>query len=186
MDVQNPALVFPVTFCCNCGDPNCANEVQDTRITRFFGIGGSETTFHLPIPVCAACRRTTRRRPAGFFGRLFVLVLSIGVLFVSLLFLSSHVQVPLWINLHSFAISVALGFILTIVFYRLRRPTPPRTSFYQPVRIKSADVQITGPMAGGGHVVYMKLAFTNPEYLALFADANRDAIQSGHLAAVRA
>ena len=186
MDVQNPALVFPANFCCNCGDTNCVNEVQDTRITRFFGIGGTETTFHLPIPVCAACRRTTRRRPAGFFGRLLVLVLVTATLFVSLLFLSSHVQVPLWINLHSFAISVTLGIILTIVFYRMRRPTPPRTSFYQPVRIKNADVQITGPMSGGGQVVYMKLAFTNPEYLTLFTDANRDAIQSGRLAAVRA
>lgn len=186
MDVPTPALVFPATFCCNCGDTRCENEVQDTRITRFFGIGGSDTTFHLPIPVCANCRRSTRRRPAGFFGRLLVLVLLIALLFVSLLFLSSHVQVPLWINLHSFAISVTLGIILTIVFYRMRRATPPRTSFYQPVRIKNADVQITGPMSGGGHVVYMKLAFTNPEYLALFADANRDAIQSGRLAVVRA
>jgi len=184
MDVENPALVFPATFCCNCGDTNCRNEVQDTRITRFFGIGGSETTFHLPIPVCDACRRTTRRRPAGFFSRLFVLVLVIGALFGSLLYW--HVHVPLWISLHSFAVSVTLGIILTFVFYRLRRPAPPRTSFYQPVRIKGADVQITGPMSGGGHVVYMKLAFTNPEYLALFADANRDAIQSGRLAAVRA
>jgi len=186
MEVPNPALVFPANFCCNCGNPQCASEVQDTRITRFFGIGGTDTAFHLPIPVCAACRRTTRRRPAGFFGRLLVLALVVATLFVSLLILSSHVQLPLWINLHSFAISVTVGIILTILFYRMRRPTPPRTSFYQPVRIKNADVQITGPMSGGGHVVYMKLAFTNPEYLALFADANREAIQSGRLAAVSA
>ncbi len=186
MDVENPALVFPATFCCNCGDTNCANEVQDTRISRHFAIGGTATTFHLQIPVCAVCRRTTRRRPAGFLWRLLVLGLVIATLFVALLILSSHAQLPLWISLHSFTISVVLGLIITTMFYRMRRPAPPRTSFYQPVRIKSADVQIIGPMSGGGHVAYMKLAFTNPDYLALFADANRDAIQSGRLSAVRA
>jgi len=186
MDVQNPALVFPANFCCNCGDTNCTNEVQDTRVFRHFSIGGTVTTFHLPIPVCASCRRTTRRRPAGFLWRLLVLSLVIATLFATLLILSSHVQLPLWINLHSFAISVVLGLVITTFFYRMRRPTLPRTSFYQPVRIKNADVQITGLMNGPGQVAYMKLAFTNADYLALFVEANRDAIQAGRLAAVRA
>src|SRR5215510_14560840 len=109
MDVENPALVFPANFCCNCGNTQCVSEVQDTRITRFFGIGGTDTTYHLHIPVCATCRRTTRRRPAGFFRALLVLALVIATLFVAMLILSSHVQLPLWINLHSFAISVTLG-----------------------------------------------------------------------------
>jgi len=41
MEVQSPALVFPTGFCCNCGDTNCVAEAQDTRVTRYFGIGGT-------------------------------------------------------------------------------------------------------------------------------------------------
>jgi hypothetical protein len=186
MEVQSPALTFPTAFCCNCGDLNCLNEVQDTRITRFFGIGGTETTFKLPIPVCVACRKTTRRRPAGFFGRLLVSGVLIGAWFLALIALGSYIVWPLWIGDHLFAISVLLGLVTTLVFYRLRRAKPPKTSFYQPVRIKEANVQFAGVMSGSGQVMFMKLAFTNPDYLNVFTQANRDAIQAGHISVVRA
>jgi hypothetical protein len=54
------------------------------------------------------------------------------------------------------------------------------------VRIKEANVQLTDLMSGAGHVAFMKLAFTNPNYLNIFVDANRDAIKAGHLAVVKA
>jgi hypothetical protein len=186
MDVQSPALQFPTGFCCNCGDTNCVNEVQDTRITRYFGIGGTETTFHLAVPVCAACRRTTRRRPPGFFGRLLVFGVLIGAWFLGLVLLANPQTWPLWITDHLFVISVVLGLATTIVFYRLRRAKPPQTSFYQPVHIKEANVQFAGLMGGPGQVMYMKLAFTNPDYLNAFSNANREAIQAGHLSVTRA
>ncbi len=72
------------------------------------------------------------------------------------------------------------------MFYRLRRAQPPKTSFYQPVRIKVANVQFAGIMSGPGQVAFMKLAFTNPDYLNVFAQANREAIQAGTIAVVRA
>lgn len=186
IEVQSPALLFPTGFCCNCGDTNCTNEVQDTRVTRFFGIGGTETTFRLAVPVCAACRRTTRRRPAGFFGRLLVFAVLVCAWFLASMLLGSYIAWPLWIADHRFAISVGLGLLTTVVFYRLRRAKPPRTSFYQPVRIKEANVQFAGLMGGPGQVVYMKLAFTNPDYLNVFSNANREAIQAGHVSVVRA
>jgi hypothetical protein len=185
MEVQSPALVFPTGFCCNCGDTNCVAEAQDTRVTRYFGIGGTETTFHLSVPVCAACRKTTRRRPAGFFSRLLVFGLLVCAWFLALVLLGSPTWPP-WIVDHMFEISVALGLVVTVIFYRLRRARPPRTSFYQPVRIKEARVLFAGLMSGPGQVVFMKLAFTNPDYLNVFTNANRDAIQAGHLAVVRA
>ena len=40
-------------------------------------------------------------------------------------------------------------------------------------------------MSGPGAVAFMKLAFTNPDYLNVFVNANRDAINAGHLAVVR-
>ena len=185
-EVQSPALVFPTGFCCNCGDTHCANEVQDTRITRFFGIGNTETTFQLAVPVCEACRRTTRRRPAGFFSRLLVTGVSIVAWWLALYLLGNSITWPLWIANHLFSISVALGLVTAIVFYRLRRAKPPRTSFYQPVRIKDANVQFAGLMGGPGQVVYMKLAFTNPDYLNVFSNANRETIAAGHVTVTRA
>jgi hypothetical protein len=186
MQVESPQLNFPRMFCCNCGDTNCVVEIQDTRVTRYFGIGGTETTFRLPVPVCAACRRSTRRRPQGFFAKLLIVALGTGVAFLALLMLGSTVALPLWIADHLFALSVGLALAVMIGVWRLRRPKPPKTSFYQPVRIKEANVQLTELMSGAGHVAYMKLAFTNPDYLNVFVNANREAIAAGHLAAVKA
>ncbi len=95
------------------------------------------------------------------------------------------VALPLWID-YMTAGSVLLGIVLTIVFYRLRRPKPPQTSFYQPVRIKEARLQFAGLMAGAGQVAYMKLAFTNPDYLNVFTNANQEAIKARHIAVVKA
>jgi hypothetical protein len=186
MQVHSPALLFPTGFCCNCRDTNCVNELQDTRVTRYFGFGGTETTFQLSVPVCAACRKSTRRRPAGFFGRLLVLAVLVCAWFLALILLGSYITWPLWIADHMLAISAVLGLVVTVVFYRMRRARPPKTSFYQPVRIKEANVHFAGIMSGPGQVVFLKLAFTNPDYLNVFSNANRDAIQSGLLSVVRA
>jgi len=135
--------------------------------------------------VCAGCRRTTKRRPAGFFSRVAVLLLVTAILFGISLTLVTTVALPLWID-YMTAGSVLLGIVLTIVFYRLRRPKPPQTSFYQPVRIKEARLQFAGLMAGAGQVAYMKLAFTNPDYLNVFTNANQEAIKARHIAVVKA
>jgi hypothetical protein len=185
MEVESPQLGFPASFCCNCGATDCQTEIQETRVTRFFKIGRTDTTFKLSVPVCAECRRSTKRRPAGFFSRLGVLLLITAVLFGLSLTLVNTVALPLWIDYLS-AGSVLLGLILTFVFYRLRRPKPPQTSFYQPVRIKEARLQFTGLMAGAGHVGYMKLAFTNPDYLNVFVDANQEAIRAKQVSVVKA
>jgi len=103
-----------------------------------------------------------------------------------LVLLGTTVELPLWIGEHMFAISGVVALALMIVVWRLRRPKPPKTSFYQPVRIKEANVQLTDLMSGAGHVAFMKLAFTNPDYLNVFVNANRDAIKAGHLVVVKA
>lgn len=186
MQLQVPTMGFPESFCCNCGDPNCMNELQDTRVTRYFGLGGSESTFKLPVPVCAVCRRSTRRRPSGFFAKLLVLAICICVFFLGLLALGSYVVLPLWMSDHLFWHSVALAVLAWIIVYRLRRPRPPQTSFYQPVRIKAVDMRVVDVSAGHGQVAFMKLAFTNEAYLQEFANANSAAIAAGYLAVVKA
>jgi len=185
-EVVSPGLVFPTNFCCNCGAMDCTVENQDTRVTRYFGIYGTETTFHLALPVCATCRRTLRRRPAGFFSRLLVFMLMVaGWLLVGWL-LQRSVTLPLWMVEYRFTIGLVLGFITTGIFYYLRRARPPRTSFYQPVRIKQASVQFSEVMSGPGQVGYLKLAFTNPDYLHAFTHANEDAIRARRVAVARA
>ncbi len=186
MDAPTPNLSFPTSFCCNCGDLTCQGVVQDTRVTRFFGIRGTESTFHLTLPVCAGCRKTLRRRPPGFFSILFVLVLGVAMPWLLLYLLANPApQPPSWIDAHRLWISVVLGVIALFTFYRLRRAKPPRTSFYQPVRIKQAKVQFGGVMGGPGHVAFLKLGFTNPDYLNSFINANGDAIKAGHVSVVR-
>ena len=185
MEVESPQLGFPASFCCNCGATQCQNEIQETRISRFFGIARTDTTFKLSVPVCAECRRSIRRRPAGFFSRLGVLLLLTTIFLGICLALGTTAALPLWIGYMTGG-SVLLALILTIVFYRLRRPKPPQTSFYQPVRIKEARLQFSGLMAGAGHVGFMKLAFTNPDYLNVFVDANQEAIRAKRLAVVKA
>ncbi len=183
MQIEPPGLNFPATFCCNCGDIDCVAEIQDTRVTRYFGIGGVETTFNLAIPICAACRKTTRRRPSGWFARLLVWGVVTGVTFGGLLAWGNYTAFPLWMSEHLFAISAGLALALVILFYRFRRPSPPQTSFYQPVRIKQANVQFG---EGYGRVAFMKLAFTNSDYLNVFTTANREGIDSRRIAAVKA
>lgn len=179
----NALLNFPATFCCNCGDTNCMTEIQDTRVTRYFGLGGVETTFQLPIPICAACLKTTRRRPSGWFSRLLVWAVATCLLFFAFILIGQRFTLPLWAAEHLFAIAAGVSFVLVLLFYRLRRPRPPQTSYYQPVRIKVASVNFGD---ASGQVSFMKLAFTNHEYLNVFTTANRAAIQAKTLAAVKA
>lgn len=184
MQLQNPPLVFPTAFCCNCGNTDCALEIQDTRVTRFFGIGGEETTFHLPLPICAGCRRTLRRRPPGFFSRLLTLgLLVVGWMLVLIAF-GASLRLPTMVVDHRFIVSAVLGLICAVIFYRLRRARSPRTSFHQPVRIRDARVRIVPGDSEPGSVSYLKLAFTNSDYLNLFVNANGEAINSGSLAVV--
>lgn len=186
MQVESPQLTFPSPFCCNCGALECAAEVQDTRVSRFFGIYRTETVFRLSLPICAACRKTTRRPPAGFFMRMAVFLVAAAAWSLAFYWWGKSVVLPAWFALHQYTVAAALGALVAFVFYRLRRPKPPKTSFYQPVRIKQARVQFAGVMGGPGQVVYLKLAFTNPEYLNVFLDANREAVRAGHLGIVQA
>jgi hypothetical protein len=176
---------FPQAFCCNCGALDCAKVLQHSRVTRNFSWGARETTFELPVPVCAACKRTTRRHPAGFLVRLGVLVLAFAAVYLLLFLLAQAILLPLWAGERLFTLSAVLAALLVLGFYLLRRPRPPQTSFYQPVRICEVKVQVPDVPSARADVVYMKLAFTNPDYLNVFANANRDSIQSGFLKAVK-
>ena len=183
MQTDTPALNFPATFCCNCGDTNCTPEIQDTRVTRGFGLGGVNTTFHLAVPICEACRKTLRRRPSGLLLRLLVFAGTAIVILGGLIFSAKTSTMPTWITENLFYIGGALALVLVVLFYRLRRAKAPQTSYYQPVRIKDVRLMFA---EGAGRIAFMKLAFTNQDYLNVFSTANRDAIKAKNLAAVKA
>ena len=185
MDAPAPELSFPTSFCCNCGNLECEAVVQDTRVSRFFGIRGTDSTFHLKLPACTACRRTLRRRPRSFLSMLLVYVLGMGVPLLLLYIFVTARQPPSWIEVNRLWISALLGLIAFIVFYRLRRAKAPKTSYYQPVRIKQAKIQFGGGTGGAGRVAYLKLGFTNPDYLNSFLHVNGDAIKAGRLTVVQ-
>jgi hypothetical protein len=180
---EGPLLNFPATFCCNCGDTNCTTEIQDTRVTRYYGFGGVETTFQLAIPICANCIKSTRRRPSGWFSRLLVWAVTVCVVFFAGIVLGENFTLPVWAAENLLGISAAIALVLVVLFYRLRRPKPPQTSYYQPVRIKDAQLEFGD---ASGRVAFMKLAFTNRDYLNVFTSANRDAIKAKVVAAVKA
>jgi hypothetical protein len=94
-------------------------------------------------------------------------------------------MLPPWMADNALAISIILALIFSFVFYALRRPKPPQTSFYQPVRIKGVRLQVTGLMAGEGQVGFMRLAFTNSDYRNMFVDANQDAIKAKRIAVTK-
>ena len=186
MEVGRPQISFPAVFCCNCGALDCQREVQDTRVARYFALGSGETSFHLPVPVCARCRRSTRRRPPGFFARLLLFVVCLAVSFLFFVLLNYSLFYSEWLLRHILVFAAVLSMVSFVVLTRLRRPKPPQTSFYQPVRIKVATVAVSHVEGAASGVGFMKLAFTNAEYLLRFRAANQDAIEAGTLAAVLA
>jgi hypothetical protein len=177
---------FPQAFCCNCGAAECSQELQDTRVTRYFGVGGVETTFQLGIPICAACRKTTRRRPPTLFRRLLIFALVLAVIFLAWLALASVVMLPAWLADQVFLASAACAVLVCVLSWRLRQPKPPQTSYFQPVRIEAVNVEVTDVMTGAGRVAHIVFSFTNPAYLEAFRGANQEAIAAKFLAARKA
>jgi hypothetical protein len=186
MDVTGLQMSFPTAFCCNCGALDCVTEAQQTRVTRYFGVGKGETTFELPLPVCPRCRRSLGRPPPGFFARLLLLVACLAVAWLMFALLDYAFFDSQWSSRNVFATATVIAVIAFVLLTRLRRPKPPQTSFYQPVRIKVATVAVSHVAGGDGRVTFMKLAFTNPDYVNVFTNANREAIEAGRIAVVKA
>src|SRR5688572_25310067 len=186
MDAAAARFEFPQVFCCNCGAAECSQVLQDTRVTRYFGVGGVATALQLAIPVCAACRKTTRRRPPTLFRRLLLCALVLAVIFLAWLALAAVVLLPAWLDDRLFMASIACAVLVCASLWRLRQPRPPQTSYFQPVRIEAVNVEVTDVMTGAGRVAHIVFAFTNPAYLEAFRDANREAIAAEFLAARKA
>ena len=163
---------FPTKLCCNCGRTDSLQTVvQDTRVTRYFFLGGSEITFNLQLPFCPECIATARRRPISLVKKLLVFIITFGASVLALtivaeLFLSNKL-LPDHIIYLSLGASTAFIFIISF----LRMPTGHQTSFYQPVRITSLKQEFFS-----GDVKKANIYFTNSLYASEFTALNQESI----------
>ncbi len=76
-EMKHPIL-FPSDLCCNCGTEKDVSIInQDTRVTKFFGAAGTESTFSFSLPFCKPCEISSRRHPKTLFHR----ALLFGIIF---------------------------------------------------------------------------------------------------------
>jgi hypothetical protein len=175
---------FPAGLCPNCGAKDAlTTAVQKTvTVTSFFLVAGTELTLPFPMTVCCRCLPTLERRPRGFVQKLFITALSIATVAVFLLFAVVTNQVKsAFLQNHMWVVSILLGGAVPAVWFGLRRPRDPQTSFYQPVRIRALKRAFVS-----GEIQSISLAFTNKEYMRAFSKLNSAVIKQGYLQATSA
>jgi hypothetical protein len=180
----NPAatFVFPQLRCCNCGTTSgISTQHQDTKVTRYFMLAGTEITFELPLPVCRDCSATLERRVPTLFHKFLVVAVVTAAVFLALIMALSQYssRVP-FITDNLFVSSVVISLIGVLSFYSLRRPNGKQTSFYQPVRIRKLDREFVS-----GSIRKIGFGFTNPVYLREFSQANAQALRAGLVSATQ-
>lgn len=174
-------FTFPQSRCCNCGATGgVSTRNQNTRVTRYFGLAGTELTFEFALPACSGCASSLSRRPPTLFHRFLVLGMVTAAVFLVLImvFLARNSQSAGFLSEHLFLSSLVLSIILVSVFYWFRRPSGKQTSFYQPVGINALDREFVS-----GGIKRIELGFTQPAYMRDFTQANAQAIKGGFVRA---
>lgn len=168
-------LVAPADACCNCGSTkNIKTEPTDLRRMPLMGLAGAEIKITLPFPYCETCAATARRKRPNALGIMAVSVVLALVFAMAWLFLGPQTSEDTTLHVVAPAL-VVLSFVIVASFYALRRPSGAQTSYYQPVRLKNTGHQWPADITG------LDLAFTNEQYAARFANANRAAIDAKKL-----
>lgn len=159
---------FPVSNCCNCGTRKGVAVVrQDTRRTSYFGLGGTEITFELPIPLCPGCVPSAKRRPKNLLHRALVFCVAFGVAVLGLMGVDELLySIP---ALSRYLLQLSLLIALTVFGLMLlwSQPRGRQTSYYQPVRIRKLRREFVS-----GKVTGIRFFFSNRNYAELFARRN--------------
>ena len=171
-------FAFPTDLCCNCSAmADLTILAQDTRLTRYFLIGGSEVAFRLRLPFCRVCGPSAKRRPVSLSHKLLVFALFyfavLAVLMLSGMALDSESLLD-----NTPLLSGVLGLVITVVWYGARRPERGQSSYYQPVRITRLSQKFVS-----GAVRVIGFGFTNYVYLHRFESLNAQAITAGRVQA---
>lgn len=171
---EDARFVFPASPCCNCGAAEAQVIPQDTRLTRFWGFGGSECQFTLPLPFCSRCVPTSKRRPPTWIKRVLVFGISWIAALVALIPIALAAGEHSWLAEWAPLVAVVVGAAATIAWYLTRSPRLEQSSYYQPVRIVKLRQEFFSERVRG-----ITFAFTNPTYASAFEGANAEAIQRG-------
>ncbi len=156
---SNAAINFPRDICCNCG--TCEG-LSSLRTPMHDGIAPE-------LPYCRECEESAARKPSGIMAKLlYSTLLAILISVGGLATLPASVTLHMGENILVYSMALAAGMVFW--YSGSRRHTARQTSYYQPVRLKKVRQRFNRK-----NVRYV-FTFTNAEYEAMFADANRPAI----------
>ena len=165
------AIDLPTELCCNCAREDGLSTVEsELKLTRYFGMAGTEYTFKWELPYCAECRPTASRIPLNKMH----IALMIGLWTVGLFLVVVIAQTAMDTSLfggNDFWVALGFSTMLVCGFYGSRRPKGTQTSYYQPIRIRKLRQKFTS-----GEVTGIVLGFTSPSYVRRFRDANAAAL----------
>jgi hypothetical protein len=171
-------LAFPADLCCNCSAiADLTILEQDTRLTRYFLIGGSEVAFRLRLPFCRVCGPSVNRRPVSLLHKLLVFGLFYFAVFAVLMLCGMALDSESLLD-YTVLLSGVFGLVITVLWYAARRPERGQSSYYQPVRITRLSQKF---LSGAFRVI--GFGFTNYAYLHRFESLNAQAITAGRVQA---
>ena len=172
---------FPVHICANCASKDTISvRQQSTKLFSSYVLFRTTATFKLEIPTCQRCLRTLNRRPRTLLEHVvfIIICLLLIVIFISavksMLGIDSH-----FMDQYLGEISAAVGLLVIPLVYYLKRPRAPKTSNWQPVRIKSYHRERIG-----GPVGKIRFVFTNEIYRQAFCETNATVIRAGRVDAL--
>lgn len=168
---------FPSHICCNCGTRKDLQVIaQDTRRSSYLIAGGTETTFQLPLPFCAGCAASAKRRPKNMAHRVLLFALAFAVCFAALLAIGEFSTEGAQLAKYLTPIALAMAACTTLAVVLGARPKPGQSSYFQPVRIPTLKREFVS-----GAVTAIGFSFANREYAKAFRQANTDAIECKQL-----
>lgn len=171
---------FPASLCCNCGATGNLKIIeQDTRQTKYFILGGTELTFRLPLPFCADCAASAKRRPRSVVHYALLSLAVFWLTFFGLILVGDVVMTIPVLNQYLVAISIGFTALLIGLLLIVSRPKGKQTSYFHPVRIKKLKREFVS-----GTVTAIHFAFTNPDYARAFSNENQAAIRQNKVEAM--
>jgi hypothetical protein len=174
---------FPNNLCVNCGaTTGLSAQTMDVRSVTYLLFAGTEVKLPLPAAACDSCTPSLSRHPFSPLNKLLVMVLASCAFMVGLLIPMQMGKIgDSFVGHHFMFLSVVLGVGVTLFWFGGKRPKPPQTSYYQPVRLKELKRSFAT-----GEIQAMTLGFTNAGYLRAFTRLNQAAIEGGFLKVLKA
>ena len=169
---EGVVFAFPKTLCCNCGTPAGISVIeQDTRLTPYMIGGATEITFKLPLPFCAGCTPSAKRRPKNVMQRALLFALVFTSAFFAILIGSDVAFSVPWLTAYIVPLSLCIAAIVVGSAVLIGRSKGNQTSYYQPVRIRKLKREFIS-----GKILSIRFSFTNKNYAQLFVHQNQDSI----------